>query len=189
MFHLGWESVLAVKDEDPLLFRRVEIWDAEKEEAIVFLSNLLAFGATSHTVEKSAVQTATYHEISSCCPLSDRRGSGCCAAPRLTARRATTSEPTIHGRISKVRALNNRSRSKPAILSNIRMFLHAWPQAQDARISKELEHRVPRRLRSGGIRNSFLSVRGLPPGQRIQAWINGTSSLLNSLPQSCKSLG
>jgi IS4 transposase len=38
---------LAVKDEDPLLFRRVEIWDAEKEEAIVFLSNLLAFGATT----------------------------------------------------------------------------------------------------------------------------------------------
>jgi hypothetical protein len=30
-----------------VLFRRVEIWDAEKEEAIVFLSNLLAFGATT----------------------------------------------------------------------------------------------------------------------------------------------
>jgi IS4 transposase len=38
---------LAVKDEEPVLFRRVEIWDAEKEEAIVFLSNLLAFGATT----------------------------------------------------------------------------------------------------------------------------------------------
>ena len=33
--------------EEPVLFRRVEIWDAEKEEAIVFLSNLLAFGATT----------------------------------------------------------------------------------------------------------------------------------------------
>jgi len=31
----------------PVLFRRVEIWDTEKEEAIVFLSNLLAFGATT----------------------------------------------------------------------------------------------------------------------------------------------
>src|SRR5258708_6266595 len=38
---------LAVEGEEPVLFRRVEIWDAEKEEAIVFLSNLLAFGATT----------------------------------------------------------------------------------------------------------------------------------------------
>ena len=30
-----------------MLFRRVEIWDKEKEETIVFLSNLLAFGATT----------------------------------------------------------------------------------------------------------------------------------------------
>jgi IS4 transposase len=33
--------------EEPVLFRRVEIWDAEKQEALVFLSNLLAFGATT----------------------------------------------------------------------------------------------------------------------------------------------
>src|SRR5437763_2914293 len=32
--------------EEPVLFRRVEIWDAEKQESMVFLSNLLAFGAT-----------------------------------------------------------------------------------------------------------------------------------------------
>jgi IS4 transposase len=38
---------LAVAGEEPVLFRRVEIWDGEKEEAIVFLSNLLAFGATT----------------------------------------------------------------------------------------------------------------------------------------------
>jgi IS4 transposase len=38
---------LAREGEEPLLFRRVEIWDAEKEEAVVFLSNLLAFGATT----------------------------------------------------------------------------------------------------------------------------------------------
>jgi IS4 transposase len=38
---------LAVEGEEPVLFRRVEIWEAEKEEAIVFLSNLLAFGATT----------------------------------------------------------------------------------------------------------------------------------------------
>ena len=38
---------LARQGEKPVLFRRVEIWDAEKEEAIVFLSNLLAFGATT----------------------------------------------------------------------------------------------------------------------------------------------
>src|SRR5216683_1474662 len=38
---------LAREGEKPVLFRRVEIWDQEKEEAIVFLSNLLAFGATT----------------------------------------------------------------------------------------------------------------------------------------------
>jgi IS4 transposase len=38
---------LAREGENPVLFRRVEIWDKEKEEAIVFLSNLLAFGATT----------------------------------------------------------------------------------------------------------------------------------------------
>ena len=38
---------LAREGEAPVLFRRVEIWDAEKEEAIVFLSNQLAFGATT----------------------------------------------------------------------------------------------------------------------------------------------
>jgi IS4 transposase len=38
---------LTRKGEEPVLFRRVEIWDAEKEEAVVFLSNLLAFGATT----------------------------------------------------------------------------------------------------------------------------------------------
>jgi hypothetical protein len=38
---------LAQEGEKPVLFRRVEIWDKEKEETIVFLSNLLAFGATT----------------------------------------------------------------------------------------------------------------------------------------------
>ena len=38
---------LAREGEEPVLFRRVEIWDKEKEESIVFLSNLLGFGATT----------------------------------------------------------------------------------------------------------------------------------------------
>jgi len=38
---------LVREGEEPVLFRRVEIWDKEKEEAIVFLSNQLAFGATT----------------------------------------------------------------------------------------------------------------------------------------------
>jgi hypothetical protein len=33
--------------EEPCLFRRVEIWDEDKQESIVFLTNLLAFGATT----------------------------------------------------------------------------------------------------------------------------------------------
>jgi hypothetical protein len=38
---------LAREGEDPVLFRRVEIVDEKKQERIVFLSNLLAFGATT----------------------------------------------------------------------------------------------------------------------------------------------
>lgn len=38
---------LAREGEEPVLFRRVEILDAEKQETIVFLSNLLQFGATT----------------------------------------------------------------------------------------------------------------------------------------------
>jgi Transposase DDE domain len=33
--------------EEPVLFRRVEIWDEEKQQTLVFLSNLLHFGATT----------------------------------------------------------------------------------------------------------------------------------------------
>jgi hypothetical protein len=38
---------LAEEDAEPVLFRRVEILDEEKQERVVFLSNLLAFGATT----------------------------------------------------------------------------------------------------------------------------------------------
>jgi hypothetical protein len=38
---------LGREGEEPVLFRRVEIWDKEKQESLVFLSNLLAFGATT----------------------------------------------------------------------------------------------------------------------------------------------
>jgi hypothetical protein len=38
---------LAREGEEPVLFRRVEILDEKKQERIVFLSNLLAFGATT----------------------------------------------------------------------------------------------------------------------------------------------
>ena len=38
---------LAREGEEPVLFRRVEIWSEEKRESIVFLSNLLQFGATT----------------------------------------------------------------------------------------------------------------------------------------------
>ena len=38
---------LAREGEEPVLFRRVEIWSKEKRESIVFLSNLLQFGATT----------------------------------------------------------------------------------------------------------------------------------------------
>jgi hypothetical protein len=38
---------LAREGEEPVLFRRVEIREEEKDETIVFLSNLIAFGATT----------------------------------------------------------------------------------------------------------------------------------------------
>jgi hypothetical protein len=38
---------LAREGEEPVLFRRVQIWEEKKQESIVFLSNLLAFGATT----------------------------------------------------------------------------------------------------------------------------------------------
>lgn len=38
---------LAREGEEPVLFRRVEIRDKEKDETIVFLSNLIGFGATT----------------------------------------------------------------------------------------------------------------------------------------------
>src|ERR1035437_287246 len=38
---------LARDGEEPVLFRRVEIWDEEKQETLVFLANLLGFGATT----------------------------------------------------------------------------------------------------------------------------------------------
>jgi IS4 transposase len=38
---------LAQEDAEPALFRRVEMLDAEKQERVVFLSNLPAFGATA----------------------------------------------------------------------------------------------------------------------------------------------
>jgi len=42
-----WFPRLAREGEEPVLFRRVEILDAEKQETVVFLSNLLGFGATT----------------------------------------------------------------------------------------------------------------------------------------------
>jgi len=42
-----WFPRLAREGEAPVLFRRVEILDAEKQETVVFLSNLLGFGATT----------------------------------------------------------------------------------------------------------------------------------------------
>ena len=47
--------------EEPVLFRRVEIWDAEKQVTLVFLSNLLGFGATTiAAIYKDRWQVETY---------------------------------------------------------------------------------------------------------------------------------
>jgi hypothetical protein len=44
---LIWFPSQVKAGEEPCLFRRVEVWDEEKQESIVFLTNLLALGATT----------------------------------------------------------------------------------------------------------------------------------------------
>jgi hypothetical protein len=44
---LIWFPSRTKAGEEPVYFRRVEIWDEEKERKIVFLTNLLEFGATT----------------------------------------------------------------------------------------------------------------------------------------------
>ena len=44
---LIWFPSRTPADEEPIYFRRVEIWDEEQQRSIVFLTNLLEFGATT----------------------------------------------------------------------------------------------------------------------------------------------
>jgi Domain of unknown function (DUF4372)/Transposase DDE domain len=44
---LMWFPRQVKAGQEPCLFRRVEVWDEEKQESIVFLTNLLRFGATT----------------------------------------------------------------------------------------------------------------------------------------------
>jgi len=44
---LIWFPSQGKAGEEPCLLRRVEVWDEEKQESIVFLTNLLEFGATT----------------------------------------------------------------------------------------------------------------------------------------------
>ena len=44
---LIWFPSRTKSGEEPVYFRRVEIWDEEKQRSIVFLTNLLGFGATT----------------------------------------------------------------------------------------------------------------------------------------------
>jgi hypothetical protein len=62
---------LAREGEEPVLFRRVQIWDEKKQERIVFLSNLLAFGAaTIAAIYKDRWQVELFFENSTwCTPL------------------------------------------------------------------------------------------------------------------------
>ena len=44
---LIWFPSVTPAGEEPCLFRRVEVWDEDQQESLVFLSNLLGFGATT----------------------------------------------------------------------------------------------------------------------------------------------
>ncbi len=59
---------LAREGEEPVLFRRVEILDVVRQETIVFLSNLVAFGATTiAAIYKDRWQVELFFESSTCC--------------------------------------------------------------------------------------------------------------------------
>jgi hypothetical protein len=61
--------------EEPVLFRRVEIWDAEKQVSLVFLSNLLGFGATTiAAIYKDRWQVELFFDYSTWCTPSDVYG-------------------------------------------------------------------------------------------------------------------
>ena len=70
--------------EEAVLFRRVEIWDAKKQESLVFLSNLLAFGATTiAAIYKDRWQVELFFESSTwCTPLDVMRFQGSIALNR-----------------------------------------------------------------------------------------------------------
>jgi IS4 transposase len=44
---LIWFPSVTPAGEEPVVFRRVEVWDEHQQESLVFLSNLLGFGATT----------------------------------------------------------------------------------------------------------------------------------------------
>jgi hypothetical protein len=44
---LIWFPSVTRAGEEPVLFRRVEVWDEDQQESLVFVSNLLGFGATT----------------------------------------------------------------------------------------------------------------------------------------------
>jgi Transposase DDE domain len=101
---------LARDGEEPVLFRRVEVWDQEKQESMVFLSNLLAFGATTiAAIYKDRWQVELFFDNSTwCTPLDVMKFQGPIGLNRLLvgsldgsvrphiARRPLCVEPRVH---------------------------------------------------------------------------------------------
>ena len=68
---LIWFPSVTPAGEEPVLFRRVEVWDEDKQESLVFLSNLLGFGATTiAAIFQERWQVELFFESSTwCAPL------------------------------------------------------------------------------------------------------------------------
>src|SRR5258707_5060116 len=108
---------LAREGEEPVLFRRVEIWDAEKQESIVFLSNLLGFGATTiAAIYKDRWQVELFFDNSTWCTPSDVYGIS----------RFNCAESTVGGVAGCFRSATHRSTSA------LRRIQGALTQACDA---------------------------------------------------------
>jgi len=72
---LIWFPSITPAGEEPVLFRRVEIWDQDKQESLVFLSSLLGCGATTiAAIYKERWQVELFFDDSTFCTPSDVMG-------------------------------------------------------------------------------------------------------------------
>ena len=145
-----------------MLFRRVEIWDAEKQTAIVFLSNLLAFGATTIAAiykERWQVGVSSQGHIVQPVKVRPRPTDSGLVAGEASWRESKTAEPSDN-MLGKEYA--QRTRLQCAMNADV-ASLHEIPVAETvdhARKQQELAETSPKRRLS-------------PAGYQRRGWCEG----------------